>query len=195
VENVFELLPAVRAGKAPALRELAPWVPAEVAAVVRRALAVDPDARYPTAAAMLDAIRALVPGGLALREETLAGVSPEARAAAASQAGDGRHGTSSSGTAEVSSAEALGAPAPQGANVRWPLVRQDLLPRGREPAGHRRAAHAHGGRELLERRSLDEVHAKQIPLRGRRRGDDRVRRRPHVERPRARRGLTPPNFL
>ncbi len=81
VGNVFELLPAIRAGGAPRLRERAPWVPVETEEAVHRALAVDPAARYPSAAAMLEAIRALVPEGLELREEALVGVSPEARAA------------------------------------------------------------------------------------------------------------------
>jgi serine/threonine protein kinase len=63
------------------LRALAPWVPPETAAVVARALAADREARYPSAAAMLDAVRALLPGGVALRDEMLAGVTPEARAA------------------------------------------------------------------------------------------------------------------
>ncbi len=80
VENVFELLPAIRAGVTP-LRERAPWVPAPVARVVHRALAVDPDKRYPSAAAMLEAVRALLPEGAALREEMLTGVPPEARSA------------------------------------------------------------------------------------------------------------------
>ena len=83
VSNVFELLPAIRAGGAPALRERAPWVSPAVAEVVHRALAVDPAKRYPSAAAMLEAIRALLPGGSALRAEMLVGVSPEARAVVA----------------------------------------------------------------------------------------------------------------
>src|SRR5262249_29336257 len=40
VANVFELLPAIRAGGAPPLWDLAPWVPPETAAAVHRALAV-----------------------------------------------------------------------------------------------------------------------------------------------------------
>ncbi len=81
VANVFELLPAIRGSGAPPLRGRAPWVPAAVEAVVHRALAVDVEKRYPSAAAMLEAIRALLPEGAGLREEMLAGVSPEARAA------------------------------------------------------------------------------------------------------------------
>ena len=80
VENVFELLPAIRAGGAPPLRDRAPWVSAAMAEVVQRALAVDPSRRYPSAAAMLDALRPLLPGGHSLREEMLGGIPPEVRA-------------------------------------------------------------------------------------------------------------------
>jgi eukaryotic-like serine/threonine-protein kinase len=82
VEHVLELVLAVRSPEGPPpLRKLAPWVPPEVADVVRRALAVDPEQRWPSAAAMLASIRDLVPDGTTLRDEMLAGVTPEARAA------------------------------------------------------------------------------------------------------------------
>ncbi|KYG03139.1 serine/threonine-protein kinase [Sorangium cellulosum] len=48
------------------LHEIAPWVPVEVAAVIHGALALDPSARYPSAAAMLAAMRPLLTGGTAL---------------------------------------------------------------------------------------------------------------------------------
>src|SRR5205823_5713356 len=63
-------------------REIAPWVSPEVARAVHRALAIDPEERYADAAAMLDAFRPFLDGGFALREEMLAGVLPEVRAAA-----------------------------------------------------------------------------------------------------------------
>jgi serine/threonine protein kinase len=50
------------------LRELAPGLTPEVAAVVHRALAREPGDRFPTAAAMYGAIRALLPNGHALEE-------------------------------------------------------------------------------------------------------------------------------
>src|SRR5262249_18420343 len=46
-------------------------VPAEVASVVHRALELDPTQRFASAAAMLDAIRPLVPGGWSLDAEML----------------------------------------------------------------------------------------------------------------------------
>jgi uncharacterized protein YjbI with pentapeptide repeats len=55
----------------PPLRDVAPWVPPEVASVVHGALAQKPGERFPSTAAMLEAILRLLPGGVALREEML----------------------------------------------------------------------------------------------------------------------------
>jgi serine/threonine-protein kinase len=93
VESVVKLILAICGSAPPKIRDRAPWVPGEVAAVVDRALATDRDRRYPSAAAMLDAIRALLPDGFALREEALVGLSPEARS---------RHVVSTGGGSEVS---------------------------------------------------------------------------------------------
>ncbi|WP_438003823.1 serine/threonine-protein kinase [Sorangium sp. So ce321] len=65
------------------IQALAPWVRTEAAAVVHGALRLDTGERFPTAAAMLDAIRPLLPDGFALRDELLVPVSPATRAAAA----------------------------------------------------------------------------------------------------------------
>ncbi|XXX72054.1 serine/threonine-protein kinase [Sorangium sp. So ce134] len=59
------------------LHEVAPWVPVEVAAVIHGALALDPAARYPSAAAMLAAMRPLLTGGTALAPSMM---KPEIRA-------------------------------------------------------------------------------------------------------------------
>ncbi len=61
--SVGQLLVAICTTPPPPLREVAPWVPAGIAEVVGRALAIHPDARYPSAEAMLDAIRRLTPTG------------------------------------------------------------------------------------------------------------------------------------
>ncbi|WP_437733469.1 serine/threonine-protein kinase [Sorangium sp. So ce1335] len=53
------------------VQALAPWVGPEAAAVVHGALRLHPSERFPTAAAMLDAIRPLLPDGFALRQEHL----------------------------------------------------------------------------------------------------------------------------
>jgi serine/threonine-protein kinase len=55
------------AGEAPRpIQAHAPWVPADVAAVVHKALARDPAARFSSATEMFEAIRALLPQGHAL---------------------------------------------------------------------------------------------------------------------------------
>lgn len=67
------------------IQELAPWVQPEAAAVVHGALKIDIGERFPTAAAMLDAIRPLLPDGWALRDELLVPVSPATRASVAAK--------------------------------------------------------------------------------------------------------------
>jgi serine/threonine-protein kinase len=59
------------------VQEGAPWVPLAVAAIVDRALALDPAARFPSVVAMGDAIRALLPQGIHLTDAILA--APSAR--------------------------------------------------------------------------------------------------------------------
>ena len=69
----------------PPVQELAPWVPPEIAAVVHRALALDPAARWASASEMFAAMRALLPGGHSLDESMLAALSAEARQAKAAR--------------------------------------------------------------------------------------------------------------
>jgi eukaryotic-like serine/threonine-protein kinase len=65
------------------IQSLAPWVEPATAAVVRGALQVDIGDRFPTATAMLDAMRPLLPDGWSLREDQLGPVSEATRAAVA----------------------------------------------------------------------------------------------------------------
>jgi serine/threonine-protein kinase len=69
--SVGQLLVAICTSAPPPLAEVAPWVPPEVAKVVSLALERRPADRYPSAAAMLDAMRELVPAGPALVEDML----------------------------------------------------------------------------------------------------------------------------
>jgi serine/threonine-protein kinase len=129
IENVFELLPAIRAEAAPPLRDLAPWVSPETAAAVQRALAVDPDRRYPSAAVMLEEIQALLPGGSALRDEMLTGVSPEALALVAVPSPPARHGADPVSGAESTLAldGRAGGPRPWSARARLAVLAAVLL--------------------------------------------------------------------
>ncbi len=78
-ETIGALIVALYAAKPRPVREMAPWVPAPVAAVVHRALSPEPEARFQSAAEMLAALRALLPAGQALHESQIVGVRPEKR--------------------------------------------------------------------------------------------------------------------
>jgi hypothetical protein len=67
------------------VQELAPWIAPEVAAVVHRALALDPAQRFASAGEMFDALQARLPGGYALRKTQIVALPGEVRAVAASK--------------------------------------------------------------------------------------------------------------
>jgi serine/threonine-protein kinase len=60
----------------PRVEESAPWVPRDVTAIVRGAMERDPAQRFPTAAAMREAIVSLLPGGLSVRTSALTAAAP-----------------------------------------------------------------------------------------------------------------------
>jgi CheY-like chemotaxis protein len=61
VDGLGELIIAICTQAPPPIREVAPWVPKEVAAIVARALTLDPRQRFQSAADLLSAIRQIVP--------------------------------------------------------------------------------------------------------------------------------------
>lgn len=65
------------------LQDLAPWVPAELAGIVHKALAIDPSARYQSAAEMATALRILLPAGHHLDDMMLVPLDPSLRGRAA----------------------------------------------------------------------------------------------------------------
>ncbi|WP_437932101.1 serine/threonine-protein kinase [Sorangium sp. So ce291] len=75
IEAFGDLIMAICSLSPEPIQELAPWVGPEVADVVHGALKFDAGDRFPSAAAMLDAIRPLLPHGSSLREEHLVSVS------------------------------------------------------------------------------------------------------------------------
>ncbi len=79
VKSIGKLLLAICTSPVKPVRSLAPWVPPEVEALVARALSIDPGDRYPTARAMLDALRELLPDGAAIHAGMLAPPSPDER--------------------------------------------------------------------------------------------------------------------
>jgi eukaryotic-like serine/threonine-protein kinase len=94
-ESLGQLIITICASPPPPLRKAAPWVPPEVAKVVHGALGLKPSERYPSAAAMLEALLALLPDGFALREEMLVPVPEEQRAAARGPSSHPPHSASS----------------------------------------------------------------------------------------------------
>ncbi|WP_437284664.1 serine/threonine protein kinase [Sorangium sp. So ce406] len=80
-----DLIIAICSRPPPSVQSVAPWVRAEAAAVVHGALRLDAGERFPTAAAMLEAIRRLLPDGFGLRDELLVPASAATRATIAAK--------------------------------------------------------------------------------------------------------------
>jgi eukaryotic-like serine/threonine-protein kinase len=76
-----ELVLAICSDPAPPIRDLAPWVPPEIADLAHRALRLRLAERFQTAEEMLKAIRAHLPDGWALRRELLVGVTDTEKSA------------------------------------------------------------------------------------------------------------------
>jgi eukaryotic-like serine/threonine-protein kinase len=87
VDTFCDLIMAICSVPVRPVSAFAPWVPTEVAAIAERALSLEPTSRFPSAASMLQAIRAVCPDGLSLRAETLAKLRREGRARVAPKPG------------------------------------------------------------------------------------------------------------
>jgi hypothetical protein len=72
-DSIADLLITVCSEPAPPLRERAPWVPTSLAELVHRALAIDVDARLPSARAFADELRRWLPDGNEIRAEMIVG--------------------------------------------------------------------------------------------------------------------------
>ena len=90
LRSFAQLLYSVVNTPAPPLREAAPWAPAEVAAIVDRAMSHALEARFPDAAAMLAALQRCAPEGDDLREAQLVAADRGARPEAPSAESDAR---------------------------------------------------------------------------------------------------------
>ena len=66
-----DLLITICCVPAPLIQHRAPWVPPEVAEIVHQALRIEPDRRYPSAYAMLEAISKLLPQGFDIYDNML----------------------------------------------------------------------------------------------------------------------------
>jgi cytochrome c peroxidase len=87
-QSVGELIYQLVTTQVTPVQDVAPWVPAQVAAIAHKALRTDPALRYQTAAEMLDAIKELLPDGRAIRIEMLVSLPEELRTHVATRAVD-----------------------------------------------------------------------------------------------------------
>jgi serine/threonine protein kinase len=87
-ESLTELLLAICTENATPVQQVAPWVPANVAEIVERAVRLDPAKRFDDAKQMRDAIAAIVPDWNVLSETMLTPLTEEERAFIAEPSAD-----------------------------------------------------------------------------------------------------------
>jgi serine/threonine-protein kinase len=149
LQQLGELIIAICTQPVPRIEQRAPRVPSELAALVHRALTIDPAARFASAVEMGEALRAMLPNGQAIDEAMLRPASaaelgqsavlrpPSATVGGLSLAGSGVVATSSAPRASsrmplVAGAVVLGALGAIGA-AAW-LMRSPEAPVGATPA-------------------------------------------------------------
>jgi len=129
--SLVELIMRICSDPPRPIQDLAPWVPPEAATIVDRALRIAVDERYPSADAMLDALRPILLDGTRLSEEMLVPLDTAIRARVAPRlvlsATEGP--PSAEGAMSVTARSGAGAVAPAPALLSIPE------PRRRGPAG------------------------------------------------------------
>jgi serine/threonine-protein kinase len=70
-ETFMAVMMAILSKPPPPIQDVAPWVPPEIARIVHRMIAEAPDARFPSMAAVLEAILPNLPAGLSIRATDL----------------------------------------------------------------------------------------------------------------------------
>jgi hypothetical protein len=79
LETLGQLIIAICSESPAPVQDFAPWVPPELASIVRGALTMDVERRFQNAHALFDALRALQPGGFGLHESMLVPLAPAER--------------------------------------------------------------------------------------------------------------------
>jgi len=79
IDQLGELLVRICTQPPPPIQRRAPWVPPAVAGLLTHALAMDADDRFPSAAALLEAVEMLLPNGMDIPERALRPLSEEER--------------------------------------------------------------------------------------------------------------------
>ncbi|MBI4704616.1 MAG: serine/threonine protein kinase [Deltaproteobacteria bacterium] len=114
----------------PPIQEHAPWVAPEVAAVVHRCLQQNPDARYQSAAEILEAVRQLLPDGWTIQQQMCVSLEESERQKAAP-----RLSASSPAAAGATGLDASAVASQSGAgSTTGPITRTQVTARGRAPS-------------------------------------------------------------
>jgi serine/threonine-protein kinase len=79
-ETFMAVMMAILSKPPPPIQDVAPWVPPEIARIVHRMIAEAPDARFPSMAAVLEAILPSLPAGLSIRATDLVALGGEEQA-------------------------------------------------------------------------------------------------------------------
>ncbi len=85
IDALGELIIAICSEPPKPVQDFAPWVSKDIAAIVHRALQLDPSQRYQSAQEMLNAIKPFLPHGNVIQESMLVGVSDAERSNVASK--------------------------------------------------------------------------------------------------------------
>jgi serine/threonine-protein kinase len=79
ITQLGELIVKICSEPARWIQDVAPWVPAELAGIVHKAVAIEPSARYQSAAEFAAALRAMLPMGHHIEETMLVPIDPALR--------------------------------------------------------------------------------------------------------------------
>jgi serine/threonine protein kinase len=80
VDALGDLIIAICSEAPEPAQDVAPWIPAEIAAIAHRAMSFDPAARFQSAAEMFDAIKVHLPRGFAIEPAMLVSLTEQERA-------------------------------------------------------------------------------------------------------------------
>jgi serine/threonine-protein kinase len=132
-DSLGELIMAICGQPVPPIQSVAPWVPSEVAAIVHGALTPDPNLRYPSMAALLEAIQAVTGARSAIDASELVplGAAEQAVVAPSPLALSGQSSFVQTAGVAASTASGLGASTTPGQSTL--SVPQEASPPARKP--------------------------------------------------------------
>ncbi|HTN88962.1 MAG TPA: protein kinase [Sorangium sp.] len=146
IKALGQLILSICSSPVPPLQDFAPWVPAEIAAVVHRCLQQDPARRFQSAQEMLATLRPMLPYGWAIQEDMLVPLTEAHRHHVAPRLG------ASAPEARQSSPHVSPSIPPANASGGYPAVGGSALPSGAYPAASN--ANASGGYPAVDGSAL-----------------------------------------